>query len=119
MLILKNQFWVLQQNPRTDAIISNKPLFCSFKIPKRSGSIFNSKSSNSISTPRAINKSNEADSMGKDCFARISSSSDQHTSSVGATPQIAVIFTSVNTCPISYFSYSCFVFIKCEVTVDS
>ncbi|KAJ0956830.1 hypothetical protein HanPSC8_Chr01g0020091 [Helianthus annuus] len=57
--------------------------------------------------------------MGKDCFARISSSSDQHTSSVGATPQIAVIFTSVNTCPISYFSYSCFVFIKCEVTVDS
>ncbi|KAF5817412.1 putative Heat shock chaperonin-binding, STI1 domain-containing protein [Helianthus annuus] len=79
-------------NPRTDAIISNKPLFCSFKIPKRSGVIFNSKSSNSnsISTPRAISKSNEADSMGKDCFARISSSSDQHTSSVGATPQIAV-----------------------------
>ncbi|KAJ0603829.1 hypothetical protein HanHA300_Chr02g0042691 [Helianthus annuus] len=77
-------------NPRTDAIISNKPLFCSFKIPKRSGAIFNSKSSTSISTPRAISKSNEADSMGKDCFARISSSSDQHTSSVGATPQIAV-----------------------------
>ncbi|KAJ0804561.1 putative Heat shock chaperonin-binding, UCH-binding domain superfamily, STI1 [Helianthus annuus] len=79
-------------NPRTDAIISNKPLFCSFKIPKRSGAIFNSKSSISISisTPRAISKSNEADSMGKDCFARISSSNDQHTSSVGATPQIAV-----------------------------
>ncbi|KAJ0457012.1 hypothetical protein HanIR_Chr15g0768981 [Helianthus annuus] len=35
--------------------------------------------------------------MGKDCFARISSSSDQHTSSVGATPQISVIFTSATT----------------------
>ncbi|KAJ0785557.1 hypothetical protein HanOQP8_Chr02g0044571 [Helianthus annuus] len=44
-------------NPRTDATtISNKPLFCSFKIPKRSGAIYKSKSS--ISTPRAVNKLN-------------------------------------------------------------
>ncbi|KAI3763094.1 hypothetical protein L1987_53544 [Smallanthus sonchifolius] len=82
-------------NPRTDAIISNTHLFCSFKAPKRSGPIFKFKSSISAasqsqsSAQRAISKSNEAESLGKDCFARISSSSNQHTSSVGA-PQIAV-----------------------------
>ncbi|KAI3807076.1 hypothetical protein L1987_22998 [Smallanthus sonchifolius] len=82
-------------NPQTDAIISNTPLFCSFKAPKRSGPIFKSKSSISAasqsqsSAQRAISKSNEAESLGKDCFARISSSSNQHTSSVGAQ-QIAV-----------------------------
>ncbi|KAI7738912.1 hypothetical protein M8C21_020073 [Ambrosia artemisiifolia] len=76
-------------NPRTNSIISNQPLFCSFKFPKRSSPI--SKSLIPISTPRAISKSNEeVESLGKDCFARISSSSDQHTSSVAATPQIPV-----------------------------
>ncbi|KAL4559670.1 hypothetical protein LXL04_031813 [Taraxacum kok-saghyz] len=80
-------------NPRSDGLITNKPLFCSFKLPKRSGVL--SKSTTSISavsqpqgsTPRAIDKSNER--LGKDCFARISPSSNQQTSSVG-TPQIAV-----------------------------
>ncbi|KAK1427574.1 hypothetical protein QVD17_16262 [Tagetes erecta] len=67
-------------NPPTDALISNKPLFCSFNNPKRTF----------VSTPRAISKSNGVENLGKDCFARISSSSNQHTSSVGATPQIAV-----------------------------
>ncbi|KAK9069925.1 hypothetical protein SSX86_010323 [Deinandra increscens subsp. villosa] len=83
-------------NPRTNAIISNKPSFCSFKIPKNIRQI--SKSPTSISaasrphdsTPPTISKPNEVERLGKDCFARISSSSNQHTSSVGATPQIAV-----------------------------
>ncbi|CAI9267183.1 unnamed protein product [Lactuca saligna] len=83
-------------NPRTNGVISNKPLFCSFKIPKRSGLLSKSKTSIAAvsqpqgSTPRTINKSNELERLGKDCFARISSSSNQHTSSVSATPQIAV-----------------------------
>ncbi|KAI3684569.1 hypothetical protein L6452_33793 [Arctium lappa] len=80
-------------NPRTDnSIISNKPLFCSFKFPNRSSLI--SKSTTSISavssTPRTNTKSNEVERLGKDCFARLGSSSNQHTSSVGASPQIAV-----------------------------
>ncbi|KAF5817414.1 putative Heat shock chaperonin-binding, STI1 domain-containing protein [Helianthus annuus] len=84
-------------NPRTDATtISNKPLFCPFKIPKRSGAIYKSKSS--ISTPRAINKLNDA----KDCFARISSSSGQHSSSqagsimfwVGVGVALSPVFSS-------------------------
>ncbi|XP_024972425.1 protein TIC 40, chloroplastic [Cynara cardunculus var. scolymus] len=83
-------------NPRTDSIISNKPLFCSFKFPKRSS--LRSKYPPSISavsqpqgsTPRTNSKSNELERLGKDCFARLGSSSNQHTSSVGASPQIAV-----------------------------
>ncbi|KAM0001280.1 hypothetical protein Hdeb2414_s0383g00881871 [Helianthus debilis subsp. tardiflorus] len=83
-------------NPRTNATISNKPLFCSFKIPKRSDAIYKSKSS--ISTPRAINKLNDAN----DCFARISSSSDQHSSSqvgsilfwVGVGVALSPVFSS-------------------------
>ncbi|KAI3773665.1 hypothetical protein L1987_48195 [Smallanthus sonchifolius] len=69
-------------NPRTNAIISTKPSFCSFKIPKRSSISAVNRSQDS--TPPTISKSN-------DWFARISSSSsNQHTSSVGAAPQIAV-----------------------------
>nr|XP_043636336.1 protein TIC 40, chloroplastic [Erigeron canadensis] len=75
------------QNPRIDSIINpNKPFFCSFKIPKSrtkslvSVSALGSNSSNS--------KLNEVERPGKDCFARISSSSTQHTTSVGATPPI-------------------------------
>ncbi|XP_022013423.1 protein TIC 40, chloroplastic isoform X1 [Helianthus annuus] len=82
--------------PRTNATISNKPLFCSFKIPKRSGAIYKSKSS--ISTPLAVNKLNDA----KDCFARISSSSGQHSSSqagsilfwVGVGVALSPVFSS-------------------------
>lgn len=83
-------------NPRTNTIISNKPLFCSFKIPKRISVLSKSTTSISavsrpqVSTPRTVSKSNELEGQGKDCFARISPSSNQHTSSVGATPQIAV-----------------------------
>lgn len=81
-------------NPPTDGLISNKPLFCSFKIPERSR--LRSKSTTSISavsqpqdsTPRTISKSNER--FSQDLFARISSSSNQHTSSVGTPPQTAV-----------------------------
>ncbi|KAI3802477.1 hypothetical protein L1987_30609 [Smallanthus sonchifolius] len=69
-------------NPRTNATISTKPSFCSFKIPKRSSISAINRSQDS--TPPTFSKSN-------DCFARISSSSsNQHASSVGAAPQIAV-----------------------------
>ncbi|KAD4585674.1 hypothetical protein R6Q59_035810 [Mikania micrantha] len=68
-------------NPRTDSLISSKPSFCSFKTPKKTSVSALKRSEDSI--PRTISKSN-------DCYARISSSSNQHTSSVGATPQIAV-----------------------------
>ncbi|KAL8232217.1 hypothetical protein R6Q57_001995 [Mikania cordata] len=68
-------------NPRTDSLISSKPSFCSFKIPKKTSVSALKRSEDSI--PRTISKSN-------DCYARISTSSNQHTSSVGATPQIAV-----------------------------
>ncbi|KAJ9559735.1 hypothetical protein OSB04_004895 [Centaurea solstitialis] len=86
-------------NPRTDSIIistNKKPLFCSFKIPTRSSKFSKfttsisavSKPQGSIST--ADSKSNELERLGKACFARLGSSSNQHTSSVGAAPQIAV-----------------------------
>ncbi|KAJ0579878.1 putative Heat shock chaperonin-binding, STI1 domain-containing protein [Helianthus annuus] len=69
-------------NPRTDSIISTKPSFCLFKIPKSRTSI-SALSRRQDSTPQRVIKS-------EDWFARISSSSNQHTSSVGAAPQIAV-----------------------------
>ncbi|KAK1436670.1 hypothetical protein QVD17_02452 [Tagetes erecta] len=79
-------------NPRIDSIISNKPSFCSFKTPKRitkSSTSISAVSRNQDSIPQTITKSNEVDKLGKDCFARISSSSNQYTSSVGTPPQVA------------------------------
>ncbi|XP_071685608.1 protein TIC 40, chloroplastic-like isoform X1 [Rutidosis leptorrhynchoides] len=79
---------------RTNSTISKKPIFCSFKIPQKRTLISKSKtlvsaiSHNQGSTPSSIAKPN--DNLGKDCFAKISPSSNQFTSSVGATPPIAV-----------------------------
>lgn len=83
-------------NPPTDSLISRKPFFCSFKIPKTRTLISKSTTSiSAVSNPQSssskiISKSNEVERLGKDCFARISSSSNQTTSSVGANPSIAV-----------------------------
>ncbi|XP_076913367.1 protein TIC 40, chloroplastic-like [Bidens hawaiensis] len=76
-----------KSNPQTESLISTKPSFCTFKTPKRTKPTtpVSAFSRRQDSTPQTIGKS-----IGKDGFAKISNSSNQHTSSVGTAQPIAV-----------------------------